>query len=51
MLEMGSLCGAVLCVVFQVGGVQTVTLGDEEARSRGTQKSVMERKAPPLSRC
>lgn len=31
---------------FQVGGVQTVTLGDEEARSRGTQKSVLERKAP-----
>ncbi|CAM6122419.1 unnamed protein product [Calypogeia fissa] len=29
-----------------VGGVQTVTLGDEEARSRGTQKSVLERKAP-----
>jgi len=30
-----------------VGGVQTVTLGDEEARRRKTQKSVMERKAPP----
>src|SRR5437867_4196870 len=30
-----------------VGGVQTVTLGDEEARRRGTQKSVLERKAPP----
>jgi stage III sporulation protein SpoIIIAA len=30
-----------------VGGVQTVTLGDEEARARGTQKSVLERKAPP----
>ncbi|CAI5514252.1 unnamed protein product [Closterium sp. Naga37s-1] len=30
-----------------VGGVQTVTLGDEEARSRGTQKSVLERTAPP----
>lgn len=29
-----------------VGGVQTVTLGDEEARARGTQKSVLERKAP-----
>jgi len=28
-----------------VGGVQTVTLGDDEARFRGTQKSVMERKA------
>lgn len=30
-----------------VGGVQTVTLGDEEARARGTQKTVSERKAPP----
>ena len=30
-----------------VGGVQTVTLGDQEARYRGTQKSVLERKAPP----
>ena len=30
-----------------VGGVQTVTLGDQEARFRGTQKTVLERKAPP----
>ena len=30
-----------------IGGVQTVTLGDQEARYRGTQKSVLERKAPP----
>ena len=30
-----------------VGGVQTVTLGDQEARYRGTQKSVLERKGPP----
>src|SRR5690606_8668424 len=30
-----------------VGGVQTVTLTDEEARLRGTQKTVSERKAPP----
>ena len=30
-----------------VGGIQTVTLGDDEARRRGTQKSVLERKAPP----
>ena len=29
------------------GGIQTVTLSDEEARRRGTQKSVLERKAPP----
>ena len=30
-----------------VGGIQTVTLSDEEARRRGTQKSVLERKGPP----
>ncbi|XP_037440026.1 uncharacterized protein ycf45-like isoform X2 [Triticum dicoccoides] len=30
-----------------VGGVETVTLGDEEARARRTQKSILERKAPP----
>ena len=30
-----------------VGGVQTVTLGDEEARRRGTSKTVNERKSPP----
>ena len=30
-----------------VGGIQTVTLGDEEARRRHTQKSILERKAPP----
>lgn len=30
-----------------VGGIQAVTLSDEEARRRGTQKSVLERKAPP----
>lgn len=30
-----------------VGGVQTVTLGDDEARRRGTQKTILERKVPP----
>ena len=30
-----------------IGGVQTVTLGDEEARRRRTQKTVSERKLPP----
>ncbi len=30
-----------------VGGIHSVTLSDEEARRRGTQKSVLERKAPP----
>lgn len=29
-----------------IGGIQAVTLGDEEARRRGTQKTVLERKAP-----
>ena len=29
------------------GGIQTVTLGDDEARRRRTQKTVLERKAPP----
>ncbi|MGB9875834.1 MAG: R3H domain-containing nucleic acid-binding protein [bacterium] len=30
-----------------VGGIQAVTLSDEEARYRGTQKTVLERRAPP----
>jgi hypothetical protein len=30
-----------------VGGIQAVTLSDEEARRRGTQKTVLERMAPP----
>lgn len=30
-----------------VGGVQTVTLGDEEARRRGTQKTILERAREP----
>jgi len=30
-----------------VGGIQAVTLSDEEAKRRGTQKTVLERKAPP----
>ena len=30
-----------------IGGIQSVILGDEEARRRRTQKSVLERKAPP----
>lgn len=30
-----------------IGGVQAVTLSDEEARRRGTQKTVLERKSPP----
>jgi stage III sporulation protein SpoIIIAA len=30
-----------------VGGINAVTLSDEEARRRGTRKTVLERKAPP----
>ena len=30
-----------------IGGIQSVTLGDEEAKRRGTQKSILERKSQP----
>ena len=30
-----------------IGGIQTVTLSDEEARRRRSQKSILERKSPP----
>ncbi len=30
-----------------VGGIESVTLSDEEARHRGTQKTVLERRSPP----
>lgn len=30
-----------------VGGIESVTLSDEEAKRRGTQKTVLERRAPP----
>ena len=30
-----------------IGGIQYVTLGDEEAKRRGSSKSIIERKAPP----
>ncbi len=30
-----------------VGGIQSVTLGDDEAKRRGTQKTILERKSPP----
>lgn len=30
-----------------IGGITSVTLSDEEAKKRGTQKSVLERKSPP----
>lgn len=34
-----------------VGGIQSVTLGDEEANRRGVQKSVLERKGPATFSC
>jgi stage III sporulation protein SpoIIIAA len=34
-------------LVDLIGGIQTVTLGDDEARRRGTQKTVLERAAQP----
>lgn len=34
-------------LVDLIGGIQTVTLGDEEARRRGTQKTVLERACQP----
>ncbi|GAV64043.1 AAA domain-containing protein [Cephalotus follicularis] len=34
-----------------VGGVQSVTLGDEEANRRGVQKTVLERKGPSTFSC
>ncbi|MDD2471688.1 MAG: AAA family ATPase [Dehalococcoidales bacterium] len=30
-----------------IGGIQAVTLSDEEAKRRGTQKTILERKSPP----
>ncbi len=30
-----------------IGGIESVTLSDEEAKRRGTQKTVLERKSPP----
>jgi len=30
-----------------IGGIQAVTLGDEEAKRRGTQKTILERRSPP----
>ena len=33
-----------------IGGIESVTLGDEEARRRGTQKTVLERRAVPTFR-
>jgi len=32
---------------YQIGGIETVTLGDAEARARNCPKTILERKAPP----
>ena len=34
-----------------IGGIESVTLGDEEARRRGTQKTILERRNPPTFDC
>lgn len=34
-----------------VGGIESVTLGDEEARKRKVQKTILERKGPPAFTC
>ncbi len=34
-----------------IGGIESVTLSDEEARRRGTQKTVLERRSPPTLMC
>lgn len=34
-----------------IGGIESVTLGDDEARRRGTQKSTLERRNPPTFDC
>ncbi|KAG2729769.1 hypothetical protein I3760_01G265300 [Carya illinoinensis] len=34
-----------------VGGIESVTLGDEEARRRKVQKTILERKGPPTFTC
>jgi hypothetical protein len=38
-------------LVELVGGIQSVTLGDDTARARGVQKAVQERAAPPTFDC
>jgi len=34
-----------------IGGIESVTLGDDEARRRGTQKTILERRNPPTFDC
>ncbi|KAM0951734.1 putative AAA domain-containing protein, R3H [Dioscorea sansibarensis] len=39
------------CLQELVGGIESVTLGDEEARKRKVQKTILERKGPPTFTC
>ncbi|KAJ0982372.1 hypothetical protein J5N97_010627 [Dioscorea zingiberensis] len=39
------------CLQTLVGGIESVTLGDEEARKRKVQKTILERKGPPTFTC
>ncbi|CAL9129642.1 unnamed protein product [Musa textilis] len=39
------------CLQALVGGIESVTLGDEEARKRKVQKTILERKGPPSFTC
>ncbi|ONK64658.1 uncharacterized protein A4U43_C07F28480 [Asparagus officinalis] len=39
------------CLQSLVGGVESVTLGDDEARKRKVQKTILERKGPPTFTC
>ncbi|KAJ4970941.1 hypothetical protein NE237_004040 [Protea cynaroides] len=39
------------CLQILVGGIESVTLGDEEAKKRKVQKTILERKGPPAFTC
>ncbi|KAG2640488.1 protein SEEDLING PLASTID DEVELOPMENT 1-like [Panicum virgatum] len=39
------------CLQMLVGGIESVTLGDEEAKRRKVQKTILERKGPPTFSC
>ncbi|KAL5198298.1 hypothetical protein ABZP36_001810 [Zizania latifolia] len=39
------------CLQILVGGIESVTLGDEEAKKRKVQKTILERKGPPTFSC
>ncbi|KAK8918357.1 hypothetical protein KSP39_PZI021983 [Platanthera zijinensis] len=39
------------CLQLLVGGIESVTLGDDEAKRRKVQKTILERKGPPTFTC